>query len=304
MNTNNNLFISGLTALDDLLMNDDSQSTWSTGLCSLDEILNGGLKPKIYVLGGNSSVGKTTFALQMAADIAKTGKPVLFVNYEQSYRVLLAKIISRESVLADESDLKNAYSSSRITDEDTSGDLELRRFLENHCTVLLDNIMLYCPDSDISLEALTQAVELITQKKGNSPVVFIDYLQLLATTLHHENAKINVDETILYVRELIKKYQIPIVLISSLNRSSYDQRITMGAFKESGLIEYSADVLLGLENITNMNSNLAYRSRIQPETRDVLLRILKNKEGTAFKEIKLVYTPEFNIFEEYKGGNY
>ena len=67
----------------------------SSGLAELDELLGGGMFPGLYVLGAPSSLGKTTLLLQMADEMAASGRDVLFFSLEMSRWELLAKSLCR-----------------------------------------------------------------------------------------------------------------------------------------------------------------------------------------------------------------
>ena len=71
----------------------------STGFDALDGLLDGGLYPGLYFIGAISSLGKTTLALQIADNIAKAGHGVLIFSLEMSTSELMAKTISRESLM-------------------------------------------------------------------------------------------------------------------------------------------------------------------------------------------------------------
>lgn len=69
----------------------------STGFKNLDEILDGGFYPGLYIIGAISSLGKTTFSLQIADNAAKNGQDVLVFSLEMGKQELIAKSISRLS---------------------------------------------------------------------------------------------------------------------------------------------------------------------------------------------------------------
>lgn len=95
---------------------------------------------------------------------------------------------------------------------------------------------------------------------------------------------------------------IPVIAISSLNRENYTNVISLKAFKESGAIEYSSDVLIGLqfkktgddEGTTDENINQLKREEI----RKIELKILKNRNGQTGDSIAYDYYPKFNCFHE------
>ena len=55
------------------------------------------------------------------------------------------------------------------------------------------------------------------------------------------------DKAVLELKRISRDFKLPVIAVSSLNRMSYGQRISMEAFKESGAIKYSSDVLIGLQ---------------------------------------------------------
>ena len=82
---------------------------------------------------------------------------------------------------------------------------------------------------------------------GEAPVIIVDYLQLLAPVNDRDTDKRNMDANVTALRQLARDMDTCVVVISTLNRSSYDGGISMDSYKESGSIEYGADVLLGLQ---------------------------------------------------------
>ena len=90
----------------------------STGFNKLDKILDGGLYEGLYILGAISSLGKTTLILQIADQIAQSGKDILIFYLEMARNELIAKSISRhtlQKVLNDGEDIRNAKTSRGIT---------------------------------------------------------------------------------------------------------------------------------------------------------------------------------------------
>jgi replicative DNA helicase len=133
---------------------------------------------------------------------------------------------------------------------------------------------------------------------GKAPVVLVDYLQILAP--HNEKAtdKQNTDKAVLELKRISRDYKIPIIAISSFNRENYRMEVTMQAFKESGAIEYSSDVLLGLQlyGVGSTGFNVDEERKKNP--REVELKILKNRNGKVGGEILFEYYPQFNYFIE------
>ena len=79
----------------------------------------------------------------------------------------------------------------------------------------------------------------------DKPVVFVDYLQILKPIDDKDTDKEKVTRSIATFKSIASELEIPVVVISSFNRSSYQSPVAMQSFKESGEIEYYADTLLG-----------------------------------------------------------
>ena len=82
---------------------------------------------------------------------------------------------------------------------------------------------------------------------GRKPVIIIDYLQILAPIDMRASDKQNTDRAVLALKQLSREYRLCIIGISSFNRDNYTQPVNTASFKESGAIEYGADVLFGIQ---------------------------------------------------------
>lgn len=103
----------------------------------------------------------------------------------------------------------------------------------------------------------------------------------------------------------MKNEGVACFVISSLSRASYDSPTTMGSFKESGNIEFAADVAMALDYeamYTSLKKNgkveIDMNNEKSKETRKVVLTILKNRIGQAGKQISYDFIPAANLFAE------
>ena len=146
---------------------------------------------------------------------------------------------------------------------------------------------------------------------GAPPAVFIDYLQILRPVdeTGRKSDKQNMDETVSELRRISKTYQVPIVAISSLNRAAYGQPISMESFKESGAIEYSSDVLLGLNpcGLRNgdqkddlKNNAQVFQGFREAATKDLEAVVLKNRIG-KLGSVRLELDALHGLYSETKG---
>lgn len=308
---------------------------------------DGGLPNGLYVIGAISSLGKTTYILQMADQMAAAGRDVMIFSLEMSRAELIGKSLSRQSFLkamegdgtrarfgcsffcrsegVDDSEIAQrcrtygAYSWSDIRDlrlKQAKGWLDINdeaRIKQEADTYFKGTgRRVFIEEGAMggtSMEDIRRRVEEHKRETGKAPVVFIDYLQMVAAPegMQTANDKTITDRKILACKVMSRDYRIPVFVISSLNRASYYKPMSLEAFKESGSIEYSADVVLGLqyprmEDVT-ANGSDKEGARIEQEEkskaiREVEVKILKNRTGSMIDKPRYDFIPRFNLFIE------
>ena len=295
----------------------------STGFRWLDALLDGGLYPGLYSAGAISSLGKTSLCLQMADQIATCGHGALIYSLEMSRNEMIAKSLSRRTLLLDLK--KNQTTRNALT---TRG--VLRGVYSEQSQSLLHEALHECEDEDLSItegignvgvsEIKSGIEKYMSEHEDKPPVVFIDYLQILSPVDMRASDKQNVDKNTLELKRLSRDYQTPIIAISSFNRESYDYPVNMASFKESGAIEYSSDVLIGLQyegfdyqdigdKTENANEHIRRVRQLMKQINEstgkgepakIQLKVLKNRNGCK-GSIRFEYYPRFNYFRESEG---
>lgn len=216
----------------------------STGFDALDRLLGGGLFPGLYVVGAISSLGKTTFCLQIADTVAAGGRDVLFCSLEMSRSELVAKSLSRltagSGAPCSTRDIltgcgrgegqKNAIADAVAEYQDQSAHM-----------FIVEGV------GDVTAARIRSAIVEHIQRTGERPLVVVDYLQIIAGEDVWESDKQRIDKAVLELKRISRDFSIPVIAVSSFNRESYSSPVTMGAFKESGAVEYTSDVLIGLQ---------------------------------------------------------
>lgn len=280
----------------------------STGFYQVDKELGGGIFTGLYVIGAVSSLGKTTFSLQVADNLAKNGCDVLFFSLEQSRFDLMAKSISRETYgvcRRQKLDISNAKSSLNILNGSRySGYSTEERYVietafkayERYC----EHLFIYEGIGNISVDEIREKVKDHIAFTGNkNPVVFIDYLQILKCPEGDEHAtdKQRTDHNITLLKQLSRDFDIPVIAVSSLNRQNYSEKINMAAFKESGAIEYGSDVLIGLQLKGAGEKDFDLNIAKAKDPREVEFIVIKNRNGRISGQgAALSYYPAFNCF--------
>nr|UVX75657.1 MAG: DnaB-like helicase C terminal domain [Bacteriophage sp.] len=285
-----------------------------TGFSRLDSALGGGIYEGLYIMGAVSSLGKTTFCLQMADQIAQE-KDVIIFSLEMARSELIAKSLSRLSLELCGGDTRNAKTTRAITDPKQSSAFSLiERELMNRATAQYKSFARRLWISEglgtIGTKQIGEAIKKHIAITGNVPFVLIDYLQILASPDPRMSDKQATDKNVFELKRISREYKCPILAISSFNRDNYTAALNMTAFKESGAIEYSSDVLLGLQpqGMTDKGTESAKAENARTldtckkaDTRQLELKILKNRHGKTGSVINYQYTPMFNYFKELDG---
>lgn len=296
-----------IKSLDAILENDFTQKNLAsldkrinTGFEQLNRKLGGGLYGGLTVLGAIPALGKTTFAIQLACNIAENSEmPVLYFSQEVPAVRIAAKIISRnlyQSKKSNGADNKCLLSENQLMD---SANLNLWEKQKKELEDKAGN--LFVVDKVCSAREIADTVRNFMQERKKSgkseiPFVVVDYLQILPPPKDIPNLsnKLSVERNLNIMLELAHSDGVPVFLISSLNRANYEGPIKMAAFKETGGIEYSADVLLGLQSSFSENEI----SQNDDAERQVEIIVLKNRYGKAGETVKFDFITEFSCFEE------
>ena len=281
-----------------------------TGYRKFDEKLDGGLYPGLYILGALSSLGKTTFALQLADQIAENGHDVIIFSLEMSRYELMAKSISRltyKDVIEEGLDPHYAKTVRGITDfaryEHYNPDEQklIERSVDNYKKIARHVFIVEAQSKDVgdvSVQTVREWIDTIMQKTRRRPVVVLDYLQIMQPAEIRADVRINTDTNVKGLKRASRDYNIPIIAISSINRDNYKNEMNMASFKESGGIEYGADILLGLQLKGAGAGDFDVESAKAKDPREIELKIIKNRNGIANVKIPYLYFPKFNYIHE------
>lgn len=292
-----------------------------TGLANLDKAVGGGLpEGALTVLGAGSSSGKTTLAVQIADHIAASGRTVLFVTTEQSRHELVAKSLSRMMKQTKKPNggyyvASAEHIMSRAARASWDGDKEdaLRACGARYTMTIAPRMRYFEVDGQPTVEQIRRAYKALCEPGKPSPVLVVDYLQLLKSQDEHMSDRRAVDVNVMELRQLARESNSAVILISSINRQSYSEGADMSAFKESGGIEYGADLAMMLQprgygdKVGKEKTDKAARERareLMAEHKGSHLRkselvILKNRGGgMPNKPVPLMYDAMLNEFTE------
>ena len=339
------------TALDDLQADIDARrqgfgEVWATGFCGLDAKLDGGfMGEQLIFLGAISSLGKTSFALQIATQIAESGKDVLIFSLEMSKDELNAKTISRYTYLQTESE--KYLQDYRLTTRDiltgniggvamgSATDTKGKVYLDayNAAAKIAGNVHIWVGENDVDVDKVREIVDVHIRATRRRPFVVLDYLQILQPSddARTTDKRLLTDYDVTRLKVISRDFRIPVLVISAFNRISYYDPVSMCSFRESSGIEYSSDILFGMqykgmdykkslipvsgEDGGNQKAKLLFETKSDHDNRvrvlledmdergsiggelPIELKILKNRNGSK-GTLSYNFLPKYNYYYE------
>ncbi len=253
----------------------------STGLEDLDRQILGLNNSDLILIASRPGMGKTSIALNIAMNVAKTsGKTVAVFSLEMSREQLAIRLLSSASLI-DNKKLQTG----RLSGEDWKSLGKAASMLSTYDLLINDNPSLTVADMNAQCRRLP-----------NLGLVVIDYLQLMqsaggSTKYSGENSQPVVSDISRMLQIMAKELNVPVICLSQLSRaneSRQDKRPLLSDLRESGAIEQDADIVLGLYRDDYYNK--------ETETPNIAeCIILKNRRGETGK-IELQWNPEFTTY--------
>ena len=238
--------------------------------------------PGLYVIGATPAAGKTTFCWQLLGQLARQGETCIFCSYEMSKLELFSKSVARE--------LFRRVPSTDLTAADVrrgAWSVQLENVVNDFAAAELNLSVLELQDE--SVDDLLSLLKPLCSDKANAPVVCLDYLQIVPTS--KDSAKLGIDDSVRKLKKFQRDTNSTLIVISSFNRDNYIKSVSFSSFKESGNIEYTADVVWALQlnvlnhlnfgSLSDARKQIDDAKKIQP--RQVQLKCLKNLQGTNYE---------------------
>lgn len=276
-----------------------------TWIGRIDNAIGGGLPAQgLVTLGAVSSVGKTTLVIQICDNVAAAGRPVLFCSVEQSAQEIAAKSISRimggmaradgSSVRVTSQAILNRQERQRWEAEDPEKAAAFGRACEiyherTHREDGTPTLYIMEPSKPPTTAEIRRAAEAIQRMHGQAPLVAVDYVQLLAAPagLERGTDKQILDRNTLDLRQMARDMHTCVIAISSLNRAAYAGSIDLASFKESGQLEYSSDLLLGMQPY-GLQEAMAGKSEDSGTAKAKAKKIMRDYKEAQQKQVELV----------------
>ena len=291
----------------------------STGILAFDKSLNGGLANELYIMGAETSTGKSAFLMSIAQNIAASGTDVLYFALEMGRDEFVARGISEISYRHFREDMANnkAYTASNVlywTYDDCLQDFsklsytmyeqyadEYFRLYGTHLHIIESGL------SGLTVKDIANVAAKFKRQTCSPVVVFVDYLQIIKADPDDRtqaDRKTKTDVSVTTLKTLASQIGMPVITISSISRTSYNGKISTAAFKESGDTEYTGGVLLGWNwsGVTDQKDDdkVAQEKKMCKERgyRCMTLDVLKYRNSERDNSVHLKYYPAYNFFEE------
>ena len=267
-----------------------------TGYPDLNNLTSGFKKNELIILAARPSIGKSTLALNFAANACKNKKHVALFSLEMGHDQLIMRLLSTYSGLP-----LNKIVRGKITDE------EMRLLMQARTTI--NKFPLYIDQSSTTNLRDIKAKCLKLKKEGHLDFIIIDYLQLLSSGENLKNRVEEVSKISRGLKEMARTFEIPVLALSQLSRSleqREDKRPVLADLRESGSIEQDADIVMFLHRDTPKKQEGEDTTKVVKSAKTELI-IAKNRQGATgscgliFKGAQSVFVSEGSIDKKKQG---
>ena len=263
----------------------------STGFKDLDNKLQGIQNGDLIVVAGRPSMGKTSFAMNIAENVLlekDNDGAVLIFSLEMPGEALTTRMLSGMSKLNQQN-----VRSGMLKDN------ELKLLLSEG--ERLKNLPLWIDDSSLltPMELRAKARRLARQEENGLSLIVVDYLQLMQLPTSTENRVNQISEISRSLKSLAKELNVPVIALSQLNRAVEqrpNKRPIMADLRDSGAIEQDADVILFIyrDEVYNEDSDQGNKAEI----------IIGKQRNGPIGTVNLTFLKEYTRFENFSSDGY
>jgi len=269
--------------IDELYHSDKAITGLSTGYTDFDNMTSGLQKGDLVIVAGRPSMGKTTFAMNMAEHAAiKSEKPVLVFSMEMPAESLVLRMMSSLGRID-----QHKIRTGRLSDDDWPRITSAVSIL-SEAKMFIDDTPALTPG-----EVRARARRLAREHDGLSLIV-IDYLQLMQVAGTKENRTNEISEISRSLKAVAKELNVPLIALSQLNRgleSRTDKRPVMSDLRESGAIEQDADIIVFI-----YRDEVYHEDTAEKGLAEILIR--KHRNG-PIGEFRLTFLGQYTRFENH-----
>jgi replicative DNA helicase len=283
----NELLGRAVKRVEEMYRSDTALTGIATGFTSFDDKTSGLQKSDLIIVAGRPSMGKTSFAMNLAENAA--------LNNDNSVAVFSMEMPGEQLALRMMSSLGRIDSHNLRTGK--LDDHDWPRLISS--VNMLSKARLFIDDSAALTPTELRARTRRLKREHGLDLVIVDYLQLMQVGGSTENRATEISEISRSLKALAKELQVPIIALSQLNRSVEqrpDKRPVMSDLRESGSIEQDADVILFIyrDEVYNQESN-------DKGTAEIIIR--KQRNG-PIGTVRLSFLGQYTRFENLAYDDY
>ena len=249
-------------------INKEPDISYYTGIFDLDKLTDGLHPGELTVIGARPGVGKTTFALQIAENIARKKRKVAYVSLEMSDTQLINKILARNTRL-NSRQLRNGNLEQDDIDKIS---IAIGQLSELEFTILTNTYTI-------------QQIEIESRRLKNQDkldLLVIDYLQLVKNVGNFRSREQEVSDISRTLKMMSLELNIPIIALCQLNRNASRSEPTLADIRESGAIEQDADNVIFLYS-RNPATNVVTADLQKQRSGNIgTVEVLFNKKNSEF----------------------
>lgn len=269
--------------IDTLYHSDGDVTGVSTGYNDLDSMTAGLQEGDLVIVAGRPSMGKTSFAMNIAEHAAIAGdKPVVIFSMEMPSESLAMRMLSSLGRIN-----QHRVRTGKLTDEDWPR-------LTSAVSMMAEASMFIDDTPALSPIDLRSRARRIARQHGKLGLIVVDYLQLMQVPGLKENRTAEISEISRSLKGVAKELNCPVIALSQLNRSleqRSDRRPVMSDLRESGAIEQDADLIAFI-----------YRDEVyndQSPDKGIAEIIIGKQRNGPIGKVRLTFLGEFTRFENY-----
>lgn len=274
-----------LAALDKLMLIEEDAEQFAgtpSGISSLDETICGLNRSDLIIIAARPGMGKTSFALNIARNVAvNSGRKVAFFSLEMTREQLALRILSSESGIQGK-----RLREGRLSREEWTAIAD--------ASVRLHNAPIFIDEhSNITVTEMKAKL----RRMGDVGLVVIDYLQLMST--NNPNRVQEISEITRAMKIMAKELNVPVICLSQLNRMAEGRKEhlpMLSDLRDSGSIEQDADIVLMLyreDYYAGKDGQDVDMSKVQPGR--AICVVAKNRHGDT-RNIELHWSGETTRF--------
>lgn len=284
-NTIRQVMVDTVEGIEQQIKNKDKSYRY-TGIGDIDKATGGLHGGEVTVLAARPSVGKTALGIQIAMYIAQKGGKVMVYSREMAKEHIGRRMVAHEGLVDGQKIRAGNLDKDDMKKIKAAAD-EMKPW------------QMWIDDKSSTVAEIRGKCREMKQKSGLD-VVIIDYLQLLTPGAHAGNREREVAEMSRGIKILALELNIPIILLSQLNRSVANKRPTLDTLRESGAIEQDADNVMFLhkpDKKDTMNHDLELRNVVESEGKEYMEIILEKQRNGRTGVFSIVYNPPYLRFE-------